>query len=80
MALAVGGAPRYFPAGAVPGGANPAALNGWASALSRVARHDEHPWNEALLVEALVAQGRAALSATEAATSSGPRALGTLNR
>ena len=70
MALAAGGAPRYFPAGSVPAGAAPAALNAWASELARVARHGEHPWNEGLLVESLVLQGSAALAR--------PQPLGTL--
>jgi len=61
LARAAGGAPRYFPAGSVPGG-RIADLVEWQSSLSRVAQHDEHPWNEALLLDALVAQGRAALT------------------
>jgi len=75
MALAAGGAPRYFPAGSVPPGATLPALNAWASELARVARHDEHAWNEGLLVESLVSQGRAALAA---AAPHAARALGTL--
>ncbi len=83
MTLAVGGAPRYFPAGAVQASAQPAALNAWASALSRVARHDEHPWNEALLVESLVALGQTALAHRDAAQAGKPAKsppLGTLHR
>lgn len=37
------------------------ALLQWQRSLSRAARHDEHPWNEALLIEALVDEGRRAL-------------------
>jgi DNA polymerase-3 subunit delta' len=60
MALAVGGAPRFYPAGAVPGGASLTALVEWSKALARASRFDEHPWNTALLVESLVTQGRRA--------------------
>ena len=59
MVLAVGASPRYFDASALPSGANLDALSRWARSLARVARHDEHPWNEALLIEALVGEGRA---------------------
>jgi DNA polymerase III subunit delta' len=64
MVLACGGAARYFPAGSVPAGAGVAALSTWQSELARVARHDEHPWNEGLLLDALLAQGRRALAPT----------------
>lgn len=57
MARAAGGPTRYFSPGDVPEGASLASLADWASELSRVARHDEHPWNVPLRVEALVAQG-----------------------
>ncbi|MBK1713171.1 DNA polymerase III subunit delta' [Rubrivivax gelatinosus] len=61
-AVSAGGAPRYFPAGSVPRGRSAQALLGWHEALQRIARHDEHPWHEALLIEALVAQGSGALT------------------
>ncbi len=67
MAQAAGAAPHYFPAAALwpPAGSAPAAglaaLAGWAAELSRVARHAEHPWNEPLLIEALVTAGARAL-------------------
>ncbi|HET9643993.1 MAG TPA: DNA polymerase III subunit delta' [Burkholderiaceae bacterium] len=57
MAVAAGGAPRFFHA--VPPSADLDALVSWAKSLSRTARHDEHPWNVALLVDALVAEARA---------------------
>ncbi|MBI3154923.1 MAG: DNA polymerase III subunit delta' [Burkholderiales bacterium] len=38
-----------------------AVLARWADALVRALSHAEHPWNEALLIESLVAQGREAL-------------------
>lgn len=62
MAIAVGGPPRYFPAASLPRRADAAALVEWSKSLTRVARHDEHPWNEGLLLEALVTQGRRALT------------------
>ena len=77
MALAAGGAPRYFPPGSVPAGAGMAAmaaLAAWHQALARVARHDEHPWNEGLLIDALVAQGHVALALAPAPVGSAPAA------
>lgn len=71
MRLRAGGEPLYFAAQAVPCGADAAALNDWARALSRSAAQAEHPWNETLLVEALVAQARLSWQdATTAAPSS----------
>jgi DNA polymerase III subunit delta' len=68
MATAAGGAPRYFPAGSVPRGAALEALSTWCRALARIARHDEHPWNEGLLLDALVLEGRQALAPGRAPT------------
>jgi DNA polymerase-3 subunit delta' len=72
MALAAGAASRYFPASAWPvaaaastvgpAAASLAALGAWSEELARVARHAEHPWNDALLVEALVTAGARALN------------------
>ena len=67
MALAAGAESRYFPATAMPPliAATPAvllaALGAWSAELARVARHAEHPWNEPLLLEALVTAGARAL-------------------
>jgi DNA polymerase III subunit delta' len=80
LVQAAGGVPRYFSAQALPAGARPGSLNAWAQSLSRVARHAEHPWNEGLLVEALVSEGR---TCWQEATTRGPRgarALDTLGR
>ena len=80
LVQALGGAPRYFAAQALPAGARPGALSAWAKTLSRAARHDEHPWNDGLLIEALVGEGRACW---QEATTRGPRsgrALDTLTR
>ncbi|MEP7280918.1 MAG: DNA polymerase III subunit delta' [Rubrivivax sp.] len=62
MAVAVGAAPRYFPPSSVPAGADLVALDAWAQTLAQTARQAEHPWNEALLLDALVSQGRRALA------------------
>jgi DNA polymerase-3 subunit delta' len=67
---ALGGAPRYFASQALPKGARTGPLSAWAKTLSRAARHDEHPWNDALLIEALVGEGR---SCWQEATTRGPR-------
>jgi DNA polymerase III subunit delta' len=72
--LAAGGAPRFFAADSLPGGADPAALRIWQQALQRVARHDEHPWSAALLIESLVSQAAAvwpAIGATRPAQDGG---------
>ena len=62
MALASGAAPHYFPAGSLPGSGNLAALSAWSRELERVARHDDHPFFEALMLEALVAAASRALN------------------
>jgi DNA polymerase-3 subunit delta' len=56
MAVTVGGAPRYFPAGKVPPLTDAAAWVAWQRLLVRTARHEDHPWNAALLIESLVTQ------------------------
>jgi DNA polymerase-3 subunit delta' len=57
MAQAAGAQPRFFDAGSMPAAAPLPALQAWQRELLRVARHDEHPWNASLLVEALVTNG-----------------------
>ncbi len=64
MAAASGATPRYFPPGSVPAGASMAALSAWSLELGRVTRHDDHPWNEGLMLDALLAAGARALRAT----------------
>jgi DNA polymerase-3 subunit delta' len=52
-----GGEPRFFPAACLPPAlAEPMALSSWSQALLRARRHDEHPWQAPLLIEALVGQ------------------------
>ncbi len=84
LALAAGAEPRYFPRASLPPLSGTQALSGllaWADELARVARHDEHPWNEALLLDALLAHGHAALSTVSApgpSTRSLPATRGTV--
>jgi DNA polymerase-3 subunit delta' len=61
LSQSAGGPARYFPADRVPIHGRPAALADWSRELQRVARHDEHPWNEGLLIDALVQGGARAL-------------------
>lgn len=81
MSTAAGAPPRFFAAASLPAVASRAALNDWAAALARTARHAGHPWHAPLLVEALLAQahgcfvagttagaGRSARARTGAAT------------
>jgi DNA polymerase-3 subunit delta' len=57
MAQAAGAAPRFFDMAQMPPAASLSALHAWREELLRAARHDEHPWNAPLLVEALVTNG-----------------------
>lgn len=57
MAQAVGAGPRFFGTAQLPRAVSLGALQAWREELLRVARHDEHPWNAPLLVEALVTNG-----------------------
>jgi DNA polymerase-3 subunit delta' len=80
LVMAVGGTPRYFGPQALPTGARAEALNAWARSLARVARHDEHPWNDALLIEALVGEGGACWQEATTRVPRSGRALDTLGR
>lgn len=73
MRLAVGAEPRYFPPAAWPAKADfdLPSLTRWARALQAEARHAEHPWSQALAVQALV---NAAASALASAGSPATRA------
>lgn len=75
LRVSVGVAPRYFPPQSVPVGASLQALAAWSRSLARVARHDEHPWNEGLLIEALVAEGRACWQEATTRRARDPRGL-----
>jgi hypothetical protein len=52
--------PRFFPVARLMPGARLGAVMAWYKHLQGVMRHAEHPWNEALLLEALVAEGQQA--------------------
>ncbi len=77
---AAGGEPRFFPRAALPPGADRGKLMGWAETLRRIARHAEHPWNEGLLVEALVAEGCSSWQPGAASNPAARPALATLLR
>jgi DNA polymerase-3 subunit delta' len=62
LALAAGGAPRFYPAAALPRPVSATALAGWSRELARRARHADHPWNEGLLIDALLARASTAWS------------------
>jgi DNA polymerase-3 subunit delta' len=59
--VAVGTAPRYFPAESLPPPPELARLNQWAQELGKVRRHADHPWNLPLKLETLMLQARAIL-------------------
>lgn len=80
MVQGAGGTPRYFAPQALPAGADLAALANWARSLGRVARHDEHPWNDGLLIEALVCEGRACWQEATTRAAGTRKALATLAR
>ncbi len=79
-ALAAGASPRYFAAQTLRTGVAMPALAAWAHSLARVARHDEHPWNEGLLIEALVCEAQQTLAPAAPAAAPRERAVGTLAR
>ena len=62
MARAGDGPARYFPTDRVPAGCSWPALASWSRELVRIARHEDHPWQEGLMIDALVALGRLALA------------------
>jgi DNA polymerase-3 subunit delta' len=62
MARASGAPTRFFAAERVPASAGMAQLVAWQQELARLARHDEHPWNEGLLLDAIVTAGATALA------------------
>ena len=80
LARATGGTARYFPNASVPARPAPERLAAWSRELERVARHAEHPWSEALLVEALVQAGAVALARPVSRGPAPARGLDTLAR
>jgi DNA polymerase-3 subunit delta' len=57
MRQAAGGQARFYPGDSIPAGPDLQQLAAWSRELNRTARHDEHPWNANLLIEALVIEG-----------------------
>jgi len=80
LARATGGSARYFPNAGVPARAEPQRLVAWSRELERVARHAEHPWSEALVVEAMLQSGAAALARPAPRSAAAARGLDTLAR
>lgn len=69
LVSSAGGVPRFFPGQVVPR-LPLASVARWASELRRAARHVDHPWNEPLMRDALLAQAREALSPSRRRTRS----------
>lgn len=80
MATAVGGTARFFPAEALPARISLEKLTPWRRALQNMMIHAEHPWNEPLAAEALVAQAREALTIGNDSSTSGRAAMDTLKQ
>jgi DNA polymerase-3 subunit delta' len=62
LVVKAGGAPRFFQPIDLPAPPSLAALSDWSRELVRTARTVEHPFNAALMLEALVSQARLALN------------------
>ncbi len=78
MARANGGPALYFPTDRVPAGSSWPALASWSLELARIARHEDHPWQEALMIDALVSLGRRALAAAAQGSAAPRRSFVTL--
>jgi DNA polymerase-3 subunit delta' len=68
LSLAAGGPPRFFPLQALQRPASAPALAAWSRELARQARHADHPWNEGLLIDALLARASAAWAGRDEAS------------
>ncbi len=70
QALAVGAAPRFFAAEALPSASTEPgglrSLGAWAKELANTARKVEHPYNPGLMLEALVSRASEALASAAA--------------
>ena len=62
LAVAAGAPGRFFPVEVLSKPASSVALAAWSRSLSQTARRIDHPWNEGLLVDALLLQAQAAWS------------------
>ncbi len=79
MAAAVGGQPRFFPGSKWTAGLSLRRLSDWHRQLQKLQRHADHPWNEALLVDAVVAEARSALQPATSGRRTDNGALATLD-
>jgi DNA polymerase III subunit delta' len=78
LAMSCGGRARYFPSASVPPGGSRDALLAWLGVLQQAARHQEHPWHDALLLEALVQTGARAWHPTQVPSGTNRLGLDTL--
>ena len=62
MRVTAGGQALYFAASSLPVRLDMVRLVAWQQTLLRISRDDEHPWNDGLLFEAMVADGQLALA------------------
>jgi DNA polymerase-3 subunit delta' len=62
LVLRAGAAPRFFEAGDLPPPGSFRALSAWSRELADTARTVEHPFNNGLMLEALVSRARSALN------------------
>jgi DNA polymerase-3 subunit delta' len=60
LALRVGAPARFFPSQALPAPASTSALVVWSRELAQLARRIDHPWNEGLLIDAMLQRAQAA--------------------
>ncbi|GAB2481642.1 DNA polymerase III subunit delta' [Comamonas humi] len=61
LMLRIGAAPRFFDAADLPAAPGLAALTRWAQALRQSMKTADHPFNQGLMLEALVAQAHSVL-------------------
>lgn len=80
MVAGSGGTPRYFPAASVPLVGQPERLVAWHKSLQRMQLHADHPWNEGLAIEALIAEVREVFAVGSRSRRPGSATLDTLNR
>jgi DNA polymerase-3 subunit delta' len=64
--VAVGAAPRFFPAQGLPKPPDLNRLTAWAQSLRKVSRHAEHPWNAGLKIESLLLQAQSVMAKSKA--------------
>lgn len=62
LAVKTGATPRFFDAADLPTGSSLVSLTAWAKALAAAVRTMEHPFNNGLMLEALVSQAQNAIN------------------